>query len=115
MTRVGLRGMSSIFTGGLINPIISFIEDLISFIISVAIIIFPILGILLVILIALFLRRIYIRFKKKKGGNSPTNKVKDSPQDELNALKAELDELKTNEKIKKLKAEIDSIKKDKLN
>ena len=65
VSTVGLRGLSSVFTGGLINPIISFIEDLISFVISISIILFPILGFLLVILIALFLRKIYIRLKKK--------------------------------------------------
>tara|TARA_B100001989_G_C24473555_1_gene430524 strand:+ start:18 stop:698 length:681 start_codon:yes stop_codon:yes gene_type:complete len=98
LTTVGLRGLSSIFTGGLINPIISFIEDLISLVISIAVILFPILGILLVILIALFLRRIYIRLKKRKRRSSPNNKVKDSFQDELNALKAEIDELKNDKK-----------------
>tara|TARA_B100001989_G_scaffold246508_1_gene217500 strand:- start:140 stop:715 length:576 start_codon:yes stop_codon:yes gene_type:complete len=70
-TTVGLRGLSSVFTGGFINPIISLIEDIISLIISISIILFPILGILIVILIALFLRRIYMRLKKRKRKNSP--------------------------------------------
>ena len=66
VTTVSLRGLSSVFTGGLINPIISLIEDLISLVISISIILFPILGILIVILMALFLRKIYMRLKKKK-------------------------------------------------
>jgi len=70
VTTVGLRGLSSVFTGGLINPIISLIEDIISLVISISIILFPILGILIVILIALFLRRIYMRLKKRKRKNS---------------------------------------------
>ena len=75
ITTVGLRGLSSVFTGGLINPIISLIENLISLVISISIILFPILGILIVILIALFLRRIYMRLKKRIRGNS-TQKLK---------------------------------------
>ena len=66
---VSLRGLSSVFTGGLINPIIS----LISLVISISIILFPILGILIVILMALFLRKIYMRLKKRKRENSPQN------------------------------------------
>ena len=71
VTTVSLRGLSSVFTGGLINPIISLIEDIISLVISISIILSPILGILIVILIALFLRKIYIRLKKRKRKNSP--------------------------------------------
>ena len=71
VTTVGLRGLSSVFTGGLINPIISLIEDIISLVISISIILFPILGILIVILIALFLRRIFIRLKRRKRKSSP--------------------------------------------
>ena len=70
-TTVSLRGFSSIFSGGLINPIISFIEDFISLGISIAIILFPLIGIFIVVLIALFLRSIYIRLKKRKYRNSP--------------------------------------------
>tara|TARA_B100001989_G_scaffold22304_1_gene13560 strand:- start:240 stop:815 length:576 start_codon:yes stop_codon:yes gene_type:complete len=70
VTTVGLRGLSSVFTGGLINPIISLVEDLISLVISISIILFPIVGILIVVLISLFLRRIYRRLKKRKRGNS---------------------------------------------
>ena len=66
LSTVTLRGFSSIFTGGLLNPIISFIEDIISLGISIAIILFPLLGIFIVLLIALFLRTIYIRLKKTK-------------------------------------------------
>ena len=64
LSTITLRGFSSIFTGGLINPIISFIEDIISVGISIAIILFPILGIFLVLLIASFSRIIYLRLKK---------------------------------------------------
>lgn len=71
LSTVSLRGLSSIFTGGLINPIISLIEDLISLGISVSIILFPIFGIFIVILIALFLRSIYIRLKKRKWRKLP--------------------------------------------
>ena len=71
LTTVSLRGLSSILTGGLINPVISFIEDFISLGISISIILFPIFGILIVFVIALFLRSIYIRLKKKKLRNSP--------------------------------------------
>ena len=71
LATVSLRGFSSIFTGGLINPIISFIEDLISLGISISIILFPLFGIFLVILIALFLRSIYIRLKRRKWRDLP--------------------------------------------
>ncbi len=71
LTTVSLRGVSSIFTGGLINPIISLIEDFISLGISISIILFPLFGIFIVVLIALFLRSIYIRLKKRKSRNSP--------------------------------------------
>ena len=70
LTTVSLRGFSSIFTGGFINPIISVIEDFISLLISISIIIFPIFGIILVILISLSLKNIFTRFRKKKRTNS---------------------------------------------
>ena len=70
LTTVSLRGFSSIFTGGFINPIISVIEDFISLLISISIIIFPIFGIFLVILISLSLKNIFTRFRKKKRTNS---------------------------------------------
>ncbi len=71
LTTVSLRGFSSILSGGLLNPIISFIEDLISLGISISIILFPLFGIFIVLLIALFLRSIYIRLKKRKWRDSP--------------------------------------------
>ena len=71
LTTVSLRGFSSVFTGGLINPIISFIEDFISLVISISIILFPLFGIFIVFFIALLLRRIYIRLKKRKWRNLP--------------------------------------------
>ena len=71
LSTVSLRGFSSIFTGGLVNPIISFIEDFISFVISISIILAPLFGIVLVVLIALFLRSIYIRLKQRKRRISP--------------------------------------------
>ena len=66
LSTVTLRGFSSIFTGGLINPIISLIEDIISLGISIAIILFPLIGILIVVLIALFLKNFLYQFKKKR-------------------------------------------------
>ena len=75
VTTVGLRGLSSVFTGGLINPIISLIEDIISLSFYLHNYL-PILGILIVILIALFLRKIYMRLKKKK--KKFTSKIKDN-------------------------------------
>jgi hypothetical protein len=74
LTTISLRGLSSILTGGLINPIISFIEDLISLGISISIILFPLFGIIIVVLIALFLRSIFIRLKKRKRRNILKNK-----------------------------------------
>ena len=65
LSTISLRGLSSVFTGGLINPIISFIEDLISLVISISIILFPLFGILIVVLLALSLRNIRNKFKKK--------------------------------------------------
>ncbi len=70
LTTVSLRGFSSIFTGGLINPIISFIEDLISLGISISTIFVPLFGIFIVVSIALFLRSLYKRLKKRKLRNS---------------------------------------------
>ena len=69
LTTVSLRGFSSVFTGGLINPIISFIEDFISLVISISIILFPLVGIFIVFFIAFLLRRIYIRLRKRKWRN----------------------------------------------
>ena len=71
LSTVSLRGFSSILSGGLINPIISFIEDLISLGISISIILFPLFGIFIVVLIAIFLRSFHIRLKKRKLRNLP--------------------------------------------
>ena len=64
LATVSLRGASTIFTGGLANPIISIIEDFISLVISISIILFPLIGIVLIVLIAFLLRKIYLRLKK---------------------------------------------------
>jgi len=66
LTTISLRGMSSVFTGGLINPIFSIIEDLISFGITLTIIFSPIIGIIVILLIALLIRKLYLKIKIRK-------------------------------------------------
>ena len=63
LTTISLRGMSSVFTAGLINPIFSIIEDLISFGITLTIIFSPIIGIIVILLIALLIRKLYLNIK----------------------------------------------------
>jgi len=71
LTTVSLRGFSSVLSGGLINPIISFVENFISLGISISIILFPLFGIFIVIFIALLLRNILIRLKRRRLRNYP--------------------------------------------
>ena len=66
LTTISLRGMSSVFTGGLVNPIFSIIEDLISFGITLTIIFSPIIGIIIIFLIALLIRKLYLNIKIKR-------------------------------------------------
>tara|TARA_Y100001933_G_C18728833_1_gene450738 strand:+ start:78 stop:665 length:588 start_codon:yes stop_codon:yes gene_type:complete len=63
LTTISLRGMSSVFTAGLINPIFSIIEDLISFGITLTIIFSPIIGIIVILFIALLIRKLYLNIK----------------------------------------------------
>ena len=66
LTTISLRGMSSVFTGGLINPIFSIIEDLISFGITLTIIFSPIIGIIVIFLIALLVRKLYLNIRNRR-------------------------------------------------
>ena len=66
LTTISLRGMSSVFSGGLANPIFSIIEDFISIGITLAIIFFPIIGIIVIFLIALIIRKIYLKIKIRR-------------------------------------------------
>jgi len=66
LTTISLRGMSSVFTVGLVNPIFSIIEDLISFGITLTIIFFPIIGIIVIFLIALLIRKLYLNIKIRR-------------------------------------------------
>lgn len=66
LTTISLRGMSSVFTGGLINPIFSIIEDLISFGITLTIIFSPIIGIIVIFLIALLIRKLYLNIRNRR-------------------------------------------------
>ena len=63
---VGIRGLSSVFTGGCFNPIFSIIEDLISIGITLSIILFPIIGIIIIILIAFLIWRLYLIMMRRK-------------------------------------------------
>jgi hypothetical protein len=66
LATISLRGTSSVFTGGLANPIFSIIEDLISFGITFTIIFFPIIGIILIFLFAFLMRKIYLKIKIRR-------------------------------------------------
>ena len=66
LATVGIRGMSSIFTGGLVNPIFSIIEDTISLGITLTIIFFPVIGIIVIILFALLIRKLFLKLRKRK-------------------------------------------------
>ena len=66
LTTISLRGMSSVFTGGLANPIFSIIEDLISFGITLTIIFSPIIGIIVIFLIVFLIRKIYLKIKIRR-------------------------------------------------
>lgn len=66
LTTISLRGMSSVFTGGLANPIFSIIEDLISFGITLTIIFSPIIGIIVIFLIVFLIRKIYLNIKIRR-------------------------------------------------
>ena len=66
LTTISLRGMSSVFSGGLVNPIFSIIEDFISIGITLAIIFSPIIGIIVIFLIALIIRKIYLKIKIRR-------------------------------------------------
>ena len=66
LTTISIRGMSSVFTGGLANPIFSIIEDLISFGITLTIIFSPIIGIIVIFLIVFLIRKIYLNIKIRR-------------------------------------------------
>ena len=61
-----IRGSSSVFTGGLMNPLFTIFEDLMSLVITLTMIISPILGILLIIFIAFFIRKLFLKLRKRR-------------------------------------------------
>ena len=61
-----IRGSSSVFTGGLMNPLFTIFEDVISLVITLTMIISPILGLLLIIFIAFFIRKLFLKLRKKR-------------------------------------------------
>ena len=68
---VTLRGMLSVFTGGILNPFFSLLEDIIAFLIAIATILIPIFGLIIIIIIALI---IYVLIKKLRGRKRKNNK-----------------------------------------
>ena len=66
LATVSIRGMSSVFTGGLINPIFSIVEDLISLGITITILFFPIIGIIVIIIISLLIRKLYMFIRNRR-------------------------------------------------
>ena len=66
MATVTIRGSSSLFTGGLMNPLFTIFEGLMSFVITLTMIIAPILGILLIIFIAFFIRKLFLKLRKRR-------------------------------------------------
>ena len=66
MATVTIRGSSSLFTGGLMNPLFTIFEDLMSLVITLTMIIAPILGILLIIFIAFFIRKLFLKLRKRR-------------------------------------------------
>ena len=66
LSTVTIRGFSSLFTGGLGNPIFSFIEDLTAIFLSIIVILFPLLGLILIILMAIIFRKLILKLKSKK-------------------------------------------------
>tara|TARA_B100001109_G_C18624243_1_gene362949 strand:+ start:23 stop:628 length:606 start_codon:yes stop_codon:yes gene_type:complete len=63
---VTIRGASSVFTGGLANPLFTIFEDVISLVITLTMIISPILGIFLIIFIAFSIRKLFLKLKKRR-------------------------------------------------
>ena len=68
---VTLRGMLSVFTGGILNPFFSLLEDTIAFLIAISTILIPIFGLILIIFIALI---IYLLIKKLRYRKRKNNK-----------------------------------------
>ena len=66
LSTVTLRGLSSIFTGGIANPLVALSEDALAIGISVMVIMFPILGVLIVLLIFFLIRSLIKRLRRKK-------------------------------------------------
>ncbi len=75
---VSIRGLSSIFTGGCFNPIFSIIEDFISIGITLSIILFPLIGIIVIILIAFLIWRLYLLMIRRKRGLRIENNANDN-------------------------------------
>ena len=71
-----IRGSSSLFTGGLMNPLFTIFEGVISLVITITMIISPILGILLIIFLALFIRKIFLKFRKRRSLKKSSDKIK---------------------------------------
>ena len=66
---VTLRGMLSVFTGGILNPFFSLLEDTIAFLIAISTILIPIFGLLIIIIaliIYLLIKKLRYRKRKKK-------------------------------------------------
>ena len=64
------RGLSSFFTGGLGNPIFALIEDINAIFISIIVILYPILGLLFVLIIAFIIRLSLKKLKNRKRMNT---------------------------------------------
>ena len=66
VSTVSLRAFFSTFSGGLLNPFFSFIEDILTVLISISSILIPIIGLTIVIIMSLL---IYFLIKKIKSKN----------------------------------------------
>ena len=66
LSTVLIRGLSTATTGGLGNPIVTFVEDLISILLTILATFIPILAIIFIVLIFLLMRKFIKRLRKKK-------------------------------------------------
>ena len=72
ISTVTLRGLSTTFSAGLLNPFFSFIEDILAFLIPISVILIPILGLIFAIVISLL---IYFLIKKIRNRNKTKRNI----------------------------------------
>jgi uncharacterized membrane protein len=65
MTRAGVRVASTLFTGGLANPLLSILEDVVSVLFFVLAVVVPVVAVLVLVVVALLVTR-YLRRRRRR-------------------------------------------------